>query len=498
MNTSKQIIYGRTAYEGFAKAIGSKLGLNVTLDDGASACIDKGGVIHMPGMSTYQTPAQFAVTCGVIVHELSHQFYGSHSLIDPNRDRLEHDCLNAVLDVADETWVSEWFARLGNIRPGELLDASNADAFCKNARHFSNWNDPSTHAWKVLCIGILSARRVRRLNRWKRYTIQQAAALNVDAKACFRLLRKAVRAKKQSPSPTRHRFWKLNRLAKQLADLLRPFAPPAGSQTMPTSVPLDGALAAGRAQCGKGEREATAIEGEELAASTIGVGAGGGETDSPRSIAFDRYSFDLLSPAVNKVAQRIAVDGESAALDDGLMSGSRLGQAHRLVTDGQCLARWNTSDHADGVSVSVVLDCSGSMRNVQAEVAGIARAFAQNMRHAAAVQSLVFGNKVKESDDFNRVTDMGGTNTHLALEESLKWLADRPGQRWIVLITDGAPNDHDATDRVCRSAIANGVHLLAVGLNCELSMPAIIVTANDPAHLAIELDAAAQRIEQPA
>jgi hypothetical protein len=497
--STKQIIYGRAAYEGFAKVIGSKLGLNVTLDDGTTACIDQGGVVHMPGMNTYQTAAEFAVTCGVIVHELSHQFYGSHLQIDPNRDRLEHDCLNAVLDVADETWVGEWFARLGNTRPGELLDTSNADAFRKNAHRFADWNDPSTHAWKVLCIGILSARRVRRVNRWKNYTIRQAAALNVDAKACFRLLRKAVRAKKQSPCPTRHRFWKLNRLAKQLADLLRPFAPPAGSQPMPTAIPLDGALGAGRPQCGKGEREATAIEGEELAEAT-GAGAGAGEADTTGSIGYDRHSFDLLSPAVNKVAQRIAVDGESVALDDGLMSGSRLGQAHRLVTDGQCLARWNTSDNADGVSVSVVLDCSGSMRSVQAEVAGIARAFAQNMRHAAAVQSLVFGSKVKESDDFNRVSDMGGTNTHLALEESLKWLCDRPGQRWIVLISDGQPNNLEATDRRCHEALAKGVHLLAVGLNCNLTMPAaaLVVTANDPAHLAIELDAAAQRIEQPA
>jgi hypothetical protein len=267
---------------------------------------------------------------------------------------------------------------------------------------------------------------------------------------------------------------------------------------MPTSAPLEGALAAGRPQCGKGEREATAVEGEKLAEGS-GAGGGGGEADAPRSVEYDRYSFDLLSPAVNKVAQRIAVDGESVALDDGLMSGSRLGQAHRLVTDGQCLARWNTADNAEGVSVSVVLDCSGSMANIRAEVAGIARAFAQNMRHAAAVQSLVFGTRVRESDDFGRVSDMGGTNTHLALEESLKWLSGRPGQRWIVLISDGQPNNLEATERACHQAIAQGVHLLAVGLNCNLSMPAaIVVTANDPAHLAIELDAAAQRIEQPA
>src|SRR5262245_17481286 len=107
--TAQKIIYGRTAYEGFAKAIGAKLGLNVKIEDGASACIDAGGVVRLPGMSTHQTADEFAVTCGVIVHELSHQFYGSHKQIDPNRSRLEHECLNAVLDVADETWIDAWF-----------------------------------------------------------------------------------------------------------------------------------------------------------------------------------------------------------------------------------------------------------------------------------------------------------------------------------------------------------------------------------------------------
>jgi len=119
------------------------------------------------------------------------------------------------------------------------------------------------------------------------------------------------------------------------------------------------------------------------------------------------------------------------------------------------------------------------------------------MRQAGAVQTLAFGCKVKESDDFARVADLGGTNTHLALAESVHWLTIRPGRRWVVLITDGNPNDPIATDSKCREAIAQGIHILAIGLACNIRMPeATVVTAWDSAHLAIELDAAAHQIER--
>ena len=486
-------VYGRAAYEGFAKAIGSRLGLKVRVVDGPHACIDAGGVIQLPGMHTHQTQGQFAITCGTVVHELSHQFYGSHKHIDPIRDRLEHDCLNAVLDVADETWISAWFDRAGNSRPGELLTRGNEHALRDNAQAFADWQNPATHAWKVLCVGILGARLNRRVNRWKRWTAQEAAKFGVDAKACYRLLRCAKRAGKQDPSPTPRRFKKLIDLAKRLAALLKPFAPPAGTAANVGS-PIDAALGVG--QVSPSGPVATQQDGANIAEGTQGTAGGFGSPDAPSHTDFDPQSFSLLSPAIQKVAQRIATDGEGATCTDGLLTGSRIGQAHRLLTDGQCLARWDDADHADGVSVSVLLDCSGSMNRQLAECAGIARAFALNMRQAGAVQSLAFGDVVRNSDDFSTVQDMGGTNTHLALQGAIRWLSDRSGRRWVVLVTDGQPNDARATERVCQEAAALGIHILAVGLGCAIRMPATCVTAGDPAHLAIELDAAAHRIER--
>jgi Mg-chelatase subunit ChlD len=128
--------------------------------------------------------------------------------------------------------------------------------------------------------------------------------------------------------------------------------------------------------------------------------------------------------------------------------------------------------------------------------AGIARAFALGMRDCGDVHTIAFGTSARVVRDFERVSTMGGTATHLALELAHKWIANRPGSKWIVLITDGLPGDRPATDRACAAALAAGCRVLAIGLGCTFTMPgAICSTANDATRLAIELDAATRVIE---
>jgi hypothetical protein len=489
------MVYGQQAYQGFASAIGAKLGLRVQIAAGASPCIDASGTIYLPAMGTYQTAQEFTITCAAIVHELAHQFYGSHGQIDPKRSRLEHDCLNAVLDVADESCIAYYFATLGNQRPGELLDLSNSQSVGNNALH--DWSNDASHAWKVLCTGILDARltKHRYLNRIKRFNAHHATVRGVDARKCWRVLSSAKRAKSDNGAPNAKRFPRLIKLAKQLADLLQPFAPPDGNPPAPS--PLEGALSAGKASpCGA--REASTVDGAAIADGQGAVGAGAGSTGdgdgTPVRASHD--TFALLYPAVERIGQRIATDGDGIALEDSLASGPVLGQAYRLATDGQCLARWQVNDHADGVSVAVVLDCSGSMHRRLDQCAGIARAFATGMRQCGEVLCLTFGTDCQQSADFARVRTMGGTNTHAALAKARKWLADRQGARWIVLITDGQPNDQTAVMAECAAAQVDRVRMLAIGLDCTVSMPVTVVTASDPAHLAIELQAAASLIER--
>jgi hypothetical protein len=490
-----KIVYGKQAYEGFARAIGSKLGLQVTIADGASPCIDANGVVRLPGMNTYQTAEEFTNTCAAIVHELAHQFYGSHGQIDPKRSRLEHDCLNAVLDVADEGGIARYFAGHGNQRPSDLLDHANQHAL-NYTPAFYDWQ-VENHAWKVLVTGILDSRLPRngRLTRIKRYNARQAGTRGVDAKKCWRVIRRARIGKVDNGAPSGKRFPRLIKLAKELADLLLPFAPP--DTQAPTPTPLDGALASGSATMPSGSSEATAADGADIADGKAACGASNGGCDAGGNFHACESAYRLLFPAVERIGQRIATDGDGITLLDSLASGPVLGQAYRLATDGQCLARWQTSEHADGVAVAVVLDCSGSMRYRLRECAGIARAFAVGMRECGPVLCLAFGSVCERSDDFETVRNLGGTNTHTAIADARDWLAMQPGARWIVLITDGQPGSPYEVERECAAARADRVRILAIGLNCELAMPAdSIVTASDTGHLAIELQAAASLIER--
>ena len=504
-------IYGRDAYAGFARAIGSKLGLNVQIDDGASACIDAGGIIRLPGMSTYQTAAQFAITCGTLIHELAHQFYRTHEQIDPKRPQLLHDCFNAVVDVADETWVADWFARRNNARPGELLQQGNAHAAVNNYNAYTDWTDPTRFAWNVLCSGILYARShkagraYRRYANWlKKQTIRHAARHGVDVRPCFRLLARARLTVKESSEPTAKRFRKLGRLAGKLADILAPFAPPAGAAA-PAGIAapgskLAGALADGQSSAPANATPATAGDGEALvdspakgAGGPTGAGSSGGQP-------FDSAAHAMLFPAVSRIAERIATDGDGITREGGLTSGPMIGQAYRLLTDGACLSRWSDNSNADGLSVAVLLDRSSSMNRNIAAAAGVARSFAQAMRTAGDVQSYTFSNDVEPSDDFATVRAYGCTATDRALRTATDWLSTRTGRRFIVLVTDGEPDSQSATDAAYRTATAAGIGIVVVGLACTLSAPFPVrcVSAATPAHLAIELDAAAREIEAAA
>jgi hypothetical protein len=498
--TPKTIVYGREAYAGFANALGAQLGIKVQIDDGASACIDADGAITIPGMSNYQTESEFQETCGVIVHEMAHQFYQSHKQIDPARSQLAHDCLNAVLDVADETWVDEYFQRyVSNRRPGELLLHKGAEALRKHHARYSDWSNTATHAWKVLCVGIFLARGHSRMRGWRQYTYKRAMAHGiVDAEACFRLLRSARRSKSQSPIPTAKRFSKLIAIADKLAEILKPFA---NSSQCPLGTAIALALGNGSTKVPAGARVATAKDGE-AAVSAQAVpggrtqGAGGGrETGAP--VRFSAETYSTLAPAVGRIAQRIAVDGDAMFYNDGLASGPRLGHAHRLFTDGQCMARWQPTENADGVAVSVLLDCSDSMVGNMSDCAGVARAFASQMRDAGPVQTLVYGTEVKPSDDFGTVKSMGSTGTHMAIDGAIQFLTAKAGKRWIVLITDGCPDDRQSTDAAVVRAATNGINVLVIGLGrlVPMSNPAKCVCAQDAARLAIELDAAGKLIE---
>lgn len=298
----------------------------------------------------------------------------------------------------------------------------------------------------------------------------------------------------QKVGPNPKRFAKLIKLAKELAAELAPYTPPEGQGTPVLVIGLPEALAKG--SCGKprGALEAGEQDGAAIASGTSKVGGSMGGMGG--SYQYEESAFRLLHPPVDRITRRIATDGDGMDLSDGLSNGPRLGQAFRLMTDGNCLARWNDNEHADGLVASILLDCSGSMDSILSECAGIALAFSQGMRECGAVQTLAFGTTCKETKDFDTVNTMGGTHTDVAVATATEWLKSKSGTKWLVCITDGQPDSQRRLDERCQEAHQLGIRILAVGINCKIEMPhAVCVTAKDIPHLAIELDAAARKIE---
>ena len=517
--------YGRQAYEGFAKALGSKMGLSVTVEAGQSAAINGQGVITLPDMDRYQTQSEFELTCGTIVHELSHQFYGSHEhFANSKNDRFFRDCLNAVLDVADETWIDRWFVTTWqNARPGDLLHKGNWDAkWNKDWKPKNDGND----AWRILCFGIVAAREgIKGRHGTRASIIDFANSKGVDALKCWGLIARAKARKQKSywDSARSPEWWKrILSLADELAKELAPLAPPPGAPSlpMPGGMGVGTAVGQGQASLPSGATEATAAD---VAAALDGKpspqqsqpaqsqaqaqgqptkGAGGVSAGQAAQYMSHKDACAMLLPAVRKVGERLATDGDCLDTLDGLATGTRIGDVVRLTTDGQCMARWNIDEHADGMAVAVTLDCSGSMRYILPAVSGVAQAFAAGLSDCADIQRIVFGLAAYPVDSFEHCSDLGCTATHYAVEQAVNLLKPKAaGQKWIVIITDGDPDNPAATQRAVQEAIAAGIKVLAIGLGkgtakmIRGSMPgAKVVAADDVIRLAIELDAAAQEI----
>lgn len=529
--------YGQAAYEGFAKAFGSLLGIDaaaIRVQSGDGPSIDVNGVLHLPGMSGYQDADDFETTCGSIVHEMAHLWCRSHRELAVRRTRLAMDCLNAVLDVADETALARDFARRGLGRPGDLLRRGNQRHLPSRGGGYCPVFDWSPAArtpvhWRVLAAGIIVTRLSEQsekaklprsdqlmVGRCRRRTIGDARnhPANIDARAVF-----AVLARARTTGTARKPMRTLVRLASELETLLAAVAPPEGQtgpgEPMPgqgkpggpspdgsttvSAVPSFGTEAGAEAGADAARAPAkgdAAGQQAPVSATADSRGASGGGEGAEEGLSPSETARRMCGPAVAAIARRIANDGQGTDRESGYARGGSVAEPYRLVTDGLCMSRWQEEMEADGMSVAVLLDCSGSMGHVLASVAGVAQAFAQEMRECGDVKCWAFGSLVREShDDYEHPRTMGGTQTGSAIAAANQWLQPRRGAKWIVLITDGCADSPESAKMQALYASQMGVKILSVGFGRYVPLAgAINVTAMDVPHLAIELQGAAAMI----
>lgn len=492
------LYYGQRAYEGFAKAFASRIGVSVNVSGSTtSPHVDASGTIHLPGLNGYQTKEEFEDTCATVIHEIAHVYFGSHALFESFKaikPRLWMECLNAVLDIADEAAMGASQTAAGNPRAEQLMFQSNARAGntapnLKPNPHKGKPNPAPAH-WRILATGIIRS-RCYKTNRtgYGRWLVKEFPAL--DIKRAFEIMMSC----RGSRAGIRYSEGFLINRADELYTILETIAP-ADSEPQ---TPMPGGAGAGQPGTASPFQgtEATEADGEQEAGQTTpmgGNGVGGGGED-PSAWQADQGCFDTMLPIVKRIASRFATDGEAINNEGGYSAGMGVKDAYRLATDGQCMGRWTMDEHADGMAVAVLLDISGSMDDIITQVQGVAEAFAVGMKECANVKRWSFGEDVHEVDSFCRVRTEGDTMTGRAIKAAREWLSTQSaGQRLIVCLTDGQPNFRSQTPVQVALAISEGVKVIAVALgDCEQaiskSMPmATIVSAQDSNRLAIALE----------
>jgi hypothetical protein len=496
--------YPQSALEGFGAALADKL--NVRIDYTTGQPRTDGRTVYLPAITAPLDVVEFAALCGVAVHEAAHVFFGSCSRMQWYADRngptteraLRAACMNAVLDVADETRV-EWFVNSAE----DLLRASNRDAAAKIVAADSLTN--SDPVWAVLAAAILSARGV-----YSKALRAQAEAHPRYAEMCKAhwILKKCRARKCRIPRRTRPQWASLIDTADKLVDLLRPFGDASGApqaQFGPVGAEPDGMGAGKDAPVLGQDQLADEADGAAIAEGVTpgGSGAGGTGKENASAAPFDGGLYGALRPALAGPVERLARADEADGFSSGHLSGPRVGRnIETALIDGRCFDRRNAE--GEKLHVAILLDGSGSMDSAMPAVSAIAQAFTDAVKGVAETVSLaVFSDCTRPVGDFRDRSQFPPASC-TGTERGLLWaelaLKGKPGRRVCVVITDGQPDSRDMTSIACQSLTAERVSVIGIAFQTDpkdirATMPrAQVIAANTPNELACQLGMIAQRI----
>lgn len=517
--------YPQAALEGFSNAIASALGLSVNFAYGHGAYVDANGVT-LPRITKPLDADEFTHVCGVAVHEVSHVYYRSLDFQEDyaKGDTLRRACMNAVVDVNDET-------RMESRLPGttDLLRAVNAKADADNdAANAFTKGDP---VWACLAAGILW----NRIGQCRTYRAAKKSHPEFQKMLrAYRILKKAKHRSGASAGSRRSASQeaRLTKVADDLVALLKSLGDASGApcnqnqpgqskpgmgQPGPAGIAVAG-MGEGKGTPAPGDKLADEVDGERAACGVVVPGEAGDDEGEETPVQIPgtlggsihvppgepcRMNVELYStlrPVLIGAVERMARHDHADGSEDGFLSGTTIGRGiERAMIDGHCFSR--RTAEGENLNAVVLLDNSGSMNHCLPDVSAIAQAFADALAGVAkSVDLATFETNVMPRKHFRNVSEQGGTST----EEALKWANDavtpKPGKRVAVVITDGDPADRHATMSECSALVSRGVHVIGVAYLVEpnaiqASMPgAQIIAANDPSSLALQLTRVAAQI----
>lgn len=517
--------YPQSALEGFTNAIASALGITIKLGDGIAST--DGETVFLPRIKKPLDANEFTVMCGTCVHETAHVYYGSCKFQEDysEGDTLRRACMNAVLDVADET-------RMERRLPGvvDLLHTANVKADADNAA--SNAFNDADPVWSCLAAGILWT-RIGKANSLTHDAVCEHGHQNIDKmNAAYKLLRRCRATRRDDGQAIRPQVEsdRLIFFADELVNLLAKLGDASGAPCNKPAKPGDKPGMgqpgpAGMAVAGMGEGKTEPGAGDKIAGEAEGEAVAAGDKPGEESTGDDaeckdvshmlggsihvpegercRMNVDLyatLRPVLMGAVERMARHDFADGAEDGYLSGTTIGRGiERAMIDGHCFSRRQAE--GENMHAVVLLDNSGSMEYSLPAVSAIAQAFADSLAAAAkSVDLATFECDPQPRKHFRNVGSMGGTGTAKALRWARETVESKGGKRVVVVITDGCPDDRFATANECGTLVSHGVHVIGIAYkfeekNIRESMPgAQIIAASDPSSLALQLTRIAAQI----
>lgn len=481
------VLYGRRSLRSFADAISRLTGRRFEiLFDGGMPRTD-GKRVFLPE-KTVHSLKEFQALCGIALHEVAHAWFGTpgrmkgmlRAYSEPDRP-LAKECLNAVLDVADEVRLEGGFAR------GVELFAR-AREFCVGRRLPPPAKPPS--ATELLAAGILLARSE------PRDPVRRALYGWGSRPGIRRIVRLLSRTPEPvgpcgfTPDRSEAEWARLERLGRRLFGIVSQYANEVG-QPEPVQT------AARKALVARGRRRARRHAGSASSWDQL--------PDHLRRGCppFDESLLQAVRPTFRRIAQSFPAEPEREVCR-GLISGPKLGNLPRYGTDGKIFARWEYQDVGRS-AVALLIDQSSSMIVHLGTFLPYAVALAESLDETEGVELGLFrfGTRVEqvgEPRELRKIELLGQTFTHLALRAARDWLTKRDVElRTTILITDGCPTDGAAaTEEMC-ALLRRGSGLL-VGADassradCERTFPRGHFFEFDPANPASGLSVALRKL----
>jgi hypothetical protein len=486
MTKPLHILYGRNFARGVCRALSFRWNVQVKFREGPPCTNEKTREIFVPPVRGFLTQEEISRWIGRVLHEVSHWACGSMDYLTNrkiNLKGLDHEALNIILDMADETRLES--SDFSGVTKGHFLELNSQ----VHGRFTGSQSDnlQALPAYQRIALTALLNLRVYPYNfslSPPEFEAVQSLLVRLTKAKETRLPQDYGFSRNVELCRGTQRMKTLLKLGQEAADILRPFyhdppEPPPGESNKGAGDGNDSGEAPGgqdpsprpdpRNDPTLGQSQEPLEPGKfELATEEDGLSGGqlDGEIHVP-SGWWDDALYQERHRALTRIASQLAQSDDARGLSHGHPRGlgvsSRL--VHRATFDPNVLYRRDHHQEAERCSVVLLIDKSGSMREsisyeeqqgkaVHAYTA--AKAFADAIQPFADDLHIISFGRDTQLVSRRRIVSLVPADSRTYLDEGLRRAHKilrtfRTRNRLLVVVSDGLPSDRGKTNgrRLC-------------------------------------------------